>query len=105
MPGYYVRIEANKKAVGSSARLVSPAIQRTHSFTQPSCLRFWYSMYGKHMGYLNVYATTTDTIPTSTTLSEAAMIWSLNGDQGDGWKMAEVAIDMANDFVVSNTKT
>eukprot|EP00057_Strongylocentrotus_purpuratus_P017483 XP_011671957.1 PREDICTED: cell wall protein DAN4-like [Strongylocentrotus purpuratus] len=98
--GYYVRIEANKKAIGSSARLVSPAIQRTHSFTDPSCLGFWYSMYGKHMGYLNVYATTTDTIPTTTTLTEAAMVWSLNGDQGDGWKMAEVAIDMANDFVI-----
>ncbi|XP_041465286.1 chitinase-like protein PB1E7.04c [Lytechinus variegatus] len=98
--GYYMRIEANKILLGSTARLISPAFKSSRSFKNPSCLIFWYHMYGKHMGKMNVYAMTTDTFPSTTTMSSATLIWSSNGDQGDGWKMSEVAIDMSKDFVI-----
>nr|XP_054755754.1 MAM and LDL-receptor class A domain-containing protein 1-like [Lytechinus pictus] len=98
--GYYMRIEANKILLGNTARLISPAFKSSRSFQNPSCLIFWNHMYGKHMGKMNVYAMTTDTIPSMNTMSSATLIWISNGDQGDGWKLSEVAIDISEDFVI-----
>ncbi|KAH3887658.1 hypothetical protein DPMN_011676 [Dreissena polymorpha] len=37
---------------GQKAQLLSPIYSGTN---QPSCLKFWYSMFGQSMGTLNVY--------------------------------------------------
>ena len=75
---------------GLKARLLS----RTFPSTSGRCLTFWYHMYGSGMGELNVYVKPA---------KAAAMtkVWSLNGDQGDEWKMAQVTlISSASDYQV-----
>ena len=52
--GHYMYIEASSpRKLGDNARLSSPIYSKS---TVPSCLKFWYHMYGSTMGTLNVYA-------------------------------------------------
>lgn len=66
---------------GEKARLIS----RTFPPTGGRCLTFWYHMYGSSMGELNVYNK-----PVTGSLRK---VWSLSGDQGNDWKMAQVTLD------------
>ena len=75
---------------GEKARLLS----RTFPSTSGRCLTFWYHMYGSGMGELNVYVKPTKGAPMT-------KVWSLNGDKGDEWKMAQVTlISSASDYQV-----
>jgi hypothetical protein len=47
----YIEASAPRRR-GDNARLLSPIYNKS---TQPSCLKFWYNMYGSSMGTLNVY--------------------------------------------------
>lgn len=45
-------IEASNRRVNDKARLLSPIYKGP---TLPLCMKFWYNMYGTHIGTLNVY--------------------------------------------------
>ena len=52
-------------------------------------------MFGSGMGELNVYV--------KSVTGAMAKVWSLSGDQGDEWKMAQVTlINSASDYQVSS---
>jgi len=88
--GYYLFVETSGVPVGDKARLLS----RTFPSIKGRCLSFWYHMFGSGMGELNVYL--------KSVTGAMAKVWSLSGDQGDEWKMAQVTlINSASDYLVS----
>ena len=58
-----------------------------------NCLSFYYYMSGEDVGRLNVYIVGQD--------EETSLPWRLAGNQGNEWKIAQVAIDAAQGFKVS----
>ena len=79
--GYYMYIEASApRSKGHKAWLRSPV------FTPSSgrCLQFWYHMYGFNVGKLNVLKYSNG--------SRSSPLYSLNGNQGNSWKIAQVTI-------------
>jgi len=87
--GYYLFVETSGVPVGDKARLLS----RTFPSIKGRCLSFWYHMFGSGMGELNVYL--------KSVTGAMAKVWSLSGDQGDEWKMAQVTlINSASDYLV-----
>ncbi|GFS00411.1 MAM domain-containing glycosylphosphatidylinositol anchor protein 1 [Elysia marginata] len=73
-------IEASAKGRGSNAILYSPLYRGMSE----QCLEFFYHMYGRHIGTLNVYAQAR-----GDTLNVA---WRAYGNQGDHWTNARLAI-------------
>ena len=90
--GRYIYIEALYRKVNDTARISSPVISVSGSSTK--CLKFWYHMYGPHIGTLNVYTN-------STTLGSP--IWSKTGTAGNAWKLATVEVQMRRSYSVSWT--
>lgn len=78
--GHYLFVETSGVDEGEKAKLIS----RTFPTTGGRCLTFWYHMYGSGMGELNVYIK-----PVTGSLRN---VWSLSGDQGNEWKMAQVTL-------------
>ncbi|CAH1790066.1 unnamed protein product, partial [Owenia fusiformis] len=79
--GYYMYVESSPpRETGNIARLLSPIIHAT----VPRDLHFFYHMYGKDIGTLNVYII--DLAGTE------RKVWSITGDQGDKWQ--EVKLDL-----------
>ncbi|XP_019645259.1 PREDICTED: uncharacterized protein LOC109486004 [Branchiostoma belcheri] len=79
--GWYMYIEASSPRVtNDSAVLLSTDVPAN----QGKCLRFWYHMYGAHVGVLNVklYANHVFSPP----------VWTRQGAQGDAWRLAYVAV-------------
>ena len=54
--------------------------------TNPS-LSFYYNMYGAAMGTLNVY-------------SNSSLIWSLSGDQGQGWNLVQIPLTSVGNTLI-----
>ncbi|XP_067654504.1 MAM and LDL-receptor class A domain-containing protein 1-like [Haliotis asinina] len=80
--GHYMYIET------SSPRRPND-VARLNSFiltgpTSPTCLTFWYHMYGNSIGTLNVYVTRNG--------AKGSPIWQMSGNQGNSWNVAEVSI-------------
>ncbi|XP_078134261.1 MAM domain-containing glycosylphosphatidylinositol anchor protein 2 [Sander vitreus] len=97
--GFYMYIETSRPRLeGDKARLLSP-IFNTNSKTSSSssvtyCFSFYYHMYGKHIGSLNVFLRQKG--PTVTDTS----VWTLVGNQGDRWRQAKVNIHPAAAFQI-----
>ncbi|XP_077978860.1 MAM and LDL-receptor class A domain-containing protein 1-like [Glandiceps talaboti] len=87
--GYYMYMEASSPRVaGDVARLMTTV----HAATTGQCLEFWYHMYGSNVGTLNIYAKSGD--------QYGAVLWSLQGDQGDTWWDAQVTITSTSSYQV-----
>lgn len=82
--GHYLFVETSGISAGEKAKLLS----QTFPATGGRCLTFWYHMYGEGMGELNVYIK-----PVTGSLRK---VWSLSGDQGDQWKMAQVTLNSSS---------
>ena len=54
--------------------------------TNPS-LSFYYNMYGAAMGTLNVY-------------SNSSLVWSLSGNQGQGWNLVQIPLTSAGNTLI-----
>ena len=50
--GFYMYLEASKRSPGEQASLTSPPI----TTSGVACLSFWYHMYGRHIGNLQILA-------------------------------------------------
>ena len=85
--GIYLYIEASNRQNGDRARLRSDWF----ILTQELCLQFWYHMYGKDVGSLNVLIKIKDS---------ETKVWSQQGNQGDQWIHAQVPIKGKRQFQV-----
>ena len=65
---------------GDFASLSSHFLQGSPS---PRCFKFWYHMKGAKMGTVKVELETA---------SKRVLVWSLSGDQSDGWKQGVTPI-------------
>nr|XP_056709549.1 MAM domain-containing glycosylphosphatidylinositol anchor protein 1 isoform X1 [Euleptes europaea] len=87
--GYYMFIEASKPRVkGDKARLISPVYNITAKF----CVSYYYHMYGKHIGFLNLWVHVKNKQPT--------LALSLSGNRGNTWQQAHVPINPAGPFQI-----
>ncbi|XP_078353410.1 MAM and LDL-receptor class A domain-containing protein 1-like [Oculina patagonica] len=78
--GFFIYIETSNPAkVNQSAQLLSPLIRG------PKCFRFYYHMYGRHIGRLDVYLQIRG-------YNYNHLMWRKSGEQGDQWKEATVEI-------------
>ncbi|CAG2200380.1 unnamed protein product [Mytilus edulis] len=68
---------------GDNARIWS----MTASSTKGQCISFWYNMYGVSIGTLNVYIA-----DNSTGTEQTKLVWSLSGNQGNAWHIANVPL-------------
>ena len=75
------------------ARLVSPAYMHTPG---GSCLQFFYHMWGRDTGTLNVFLKDGAEI-------QANPLWALKGDQGDLWRPARATIRSAGKYQVNQS--
>ena len=88
--GWYIYIETSSPRVqGDKARLISPLVT---SSSNARCLEFWYHMYGADVNTLNVYTNTT---------SLESLVFSVSGLQGNEWNKAQVNLQVAQAFQVS----
>ncbi|XP_059171505.1 uncharacterized protein LOC131952722 [Physella acuta] len=78
--GHFMYIEASAKGKGNNAILYSPLYRGMVE----QCVEFFYHMYGKHIGTLNVYAQARGDVLRS--------VWRAYGNQGDVWTNAKLAI-------------
>lgn len=88
--GKYVYIETSSPRVrGDKARLISPQV----TFTQPTCLQFYYHMYGAEVNTLNVYQMTGGVLP-------QVAIWTKSLNQGNRWIKGQTTIQGSQPFNV-----
>ncbi|XP_036006474.1 MAM domain-containing glycosylphosphatidylinositol anchor protein 2 [Fundulus heteroclitus] len=100
--GFYMFIETSSPRLeGDKARLMSPnfnilskGVSSSASSNPTYCFTFYYHMYGRHIGALNIFLrqkgqTLTDTL-----------VWSLTGNQGNNWRQARVNIHPTTAFQV-----
>ncbi|XP_028902704.1 MAM domain-containing glycosylphosphatidylinositol anchor protein 1 isoform X1 [Ornithorhynchus anatinus] len=90
--GYYMFIEASRpRELGDRARLVSPVYNVSARFY---CVSFFYHMYGKHIGSLNLLVRSRNKGPLET------HAWSLSGNKGNSWQQAHVSISPNGPFQI-----
>ncbi|XP_078515819.1 MAM domain-containing glycosylphosphatidylinositol anchor protein 2 isoform X3 [Lissotriton helveticus] len=96
--GFYLYIETSRpRQEGEMARLVSPlfnlAPKNPYGATNTVyCFSFWYHMYGRHIGFLNIFLR----LKGQTALENP--IWSAKGNKGENWKQAHVNIHPTTSF-------
>lgn len=76
----YTEVSPTSLQKGAKARLLSPR----YPATQGSCLQFWYHMYGRTIGTLNVYIKGFAWSQTK--------VWSKTGNDTNIWNVAQVSI-------------
>ena len=83
----YMEVSGNFKP-GDSGGLLSPRFPSTKG----SCLRFYYHMYGSHIGTLNVYL--------KLGFWASRKVWSKTGNQTNSWNIAQVGIKSSFSYQV-----
>jgi len=93
--GKYIYIEASLRQENETASLGSSTIgANSNYYANGQCMvRFWYHMYGAHIGTLTVYTATIYGVPETS-------VFSITGDQGDAWKRGEATLTSGKDFQV-----
>jgi hypothetical protein len=90
--GYYMYIETSyPQQENDKARLISPEYTITPG---GSCLQFFYHMWGRSTGTLNIF------LKEGTNIQDSPL-WSLRGDQGDLWRPARATIKAAGQYQVN----
>ncbi|XP_076075807.1 MAM and LDL-receptor class A domain-containing protein 1-like [Mytilus galloprovincialis] len=77
--GHYIYLEGTGIPSRTKSELTSTTVNLNGTF----CFTFWYHMYGKAMGTLNVYIKSGNT---------TIKYWSQSGNQGNNWKFANFDI-------------
>ncbi|XP_070543160.1 uncharacterized protein [Ptychodera flava] len=89
--GHYIHIEASNRGVGSMARLETPSFDR---MSPHYCVHFFYHMYGKHIGSLNVFAEIIDNHRSV----DSVLLWNETGQQGNEWLERKVLVNITDDI-------
>lgn len=91
--GLYAYIETSApRRRGQKAQLMS--VSQPPTGISGKCFKFWYHMYGRTMGTLNVYS--------SQNVSANTLLWTLSGNQGNRWNSAQLSITSTQSYNVSN---
>ncbi|XP_078334103.1 MAM and LDL-receptor class A domain-containing protein 1-like [Crassostrea virginica] len=87
--GLYAYIETSApRRRGQKAQLLSASQAPTG--ISGKCFKFWYHMYGRTVGTLNVYV--------SKNVSSSNLLWTLSGNQGNQWKPAQLSVTSTQSF-------
>ncbi|CAF4044180.1 unnamed protein product, partial [Rotaria sordida] len=90
--GHFMFIESSlPQRPGNKARLISIVEQPQNG----RCLQFWYHMYGRNIGQLNVYVST-NTSNNDTRI----LVWSRGANVGDVWRKAHISTEYTVPFSV-----
>ena len=81
---------SSPRSKGHKAWLVSPQFKPTKG----RCLQFYYHMYGSTIGALNILLMQNKT--------RSSPLWTLSGNQGNRWRIAQVTLNSQVAFSVSN---
>ncbi|KAK9959939.1 hypothetical protein ABG768_010029 [Culter alburnus] len=100
--GFYMYIETSRPRLeGDKARLLTPSFNVApknpygNVAANPTyCFSFYYHMYGKHIGTLNVY------LRQKSQTGQDTSVWTLSGNQGDRWRQARVNINPTSSFQI-----
>ncbi|CAF3948718.1 unnamed protein product [Rotaria sp. Silwood2] len=88
--GHFMFIESSlPQKPGDKARLISVIEQPQYG----RCLQFWYHMFGRTIGQLNVYATTNT--PNNDTHT---LVWSRGANVGNVWRKAHISTEYTVPF-------
>ncbi|XP_030070746.1 MAM domain-containing glycosylphosphatidylinositol anchor protein 2 [Microcaecilia unicolor] len=96
--GFYMYIETSRPRLdGEKARLLSPifnvAPKNPYGATNTAyCFSFYYHMYGRHIGVLNVFLR----LKGQATIEHP--LWSSNGNKGNHWNQAYINIHPTTSF-------
>lgn len=85
--GYYLYVDSSVGEWGDMSFLISDVLQPS---TRGYCLRFWYHMYGDHVGTLRVYIN--DRKMHAGGYEDGDLKWIETGDKGDKWQEADLTI-------------
>lgn len=86
--GLYIHLESSfPRSKGESVRFESP-----HVISSYKCVAFWYHMWGKHIGRLNVFLVDR--------LRSEKLLWRLSGDQGNFWNEGKIRVNRGFAFKV-----
>ena len=94
--GYYVYVETSYKKENDTANLQTPLINFPVG-GQKVCVRFWYHMYGQHVGRFNLYYKLTTRLPKNP-------LWTRKGSIVNRWVYAQIAVPRSPAFSVSSDK-
>ncbi|KAK2172569.1 hypothetical protein NP493_941g00005 [Ridgeia piscesae] len=78
--GHYMYVEATRTQRNPKALLTSPHFRGMDD----QCVEFFYHMYGRHIGTLNVFSYVDD--------AELSPLWRAYGNQGNVWSTARMTI-------------
>uniref|UniRef100_A0AAQ6ITE1 MAM domain-containing protein n=3 Tax=Anabas testudineus TaxID=64144 RepID=A0AAQ6ITE1_ANATE len=85
--GYYLYVDSSVGEWGDMSFLVSDVFQPS---TRGHCLRFWYHMYGSHVGTLRIYINNRKIHSGGN--EEGILKWIESGNKGDKWQEASLSI-------------
>ncbi|KAF3698789.1 MAM and LDL-receptor class A domain-containing protein 1 [Channa argus] len=91
--GYYLYVDSSVGKWGDMSFLVSDVF---HPSTRGHCLKFWYHMYGSHVGTLRVHIN--DRKMHTGGSEEGILKWIESGNKGDKWQEASVSIKHEETF-------
>lgn len=78
---------------GDKAYFISP---RYDAAPNGKCFKFWYHMYGRHIGKLNIYVKAGPAL--------GAMVWNETGNQGNFWLHGKAPVKISTRFQVGNQR-
>lgn len=91
--GGYAYIDSSfPRRPGDRARLVSPNFSASSADT-PMCMHFWFHMFGPGIGTLKLFLRNFRSLD-----APLREIWSLSGNAGNTWFIAEITISSVDDF-------
>lgn len=90
-PGHYLYIESSYPA---RFEYKSQLMSQSFEPTEAQCLSWWFSMYGRTVGSLNVYLI-------NSTDGAKTRLWTRSGQQGKDWQQAHVSYSSETKYRVS----
>ena len=95
--GSYLYVETSYAKENDTANLISPRINFVSGNSNTTCVRFWYHMFGQHVGAFNIYQT-------QSTASLGKLVWQRKGSLVDEWVYGHVSVPRRPAFNVSALK-
>ncbi|XP_015520963.2 MAM and LDL-receptor class A domain-containing protein 1-like [Neodiprion lecontei] len=93
--GGYAYIDSSfPRKPGDKAKLLSTSFPATSPDT-PSCLHFWFHMFGSGIGYLKVFVRHFRSLD-----AHLEEVWGLSGNAGNAWFMSEVTISSLDEYQI-----
>ena len=83
----YIEASSPRKR-GENAQLLTP----TYSSPNGACLSFYYHMYGRTMGTLNVFMKQTG--------RQNRRLWTLSGNQGNTWSLVNIVVPASPSYAI-----